>query len=89
MFLVFTVVRTFFSDNAICYFSLFSVLSSCCWLFFYYQRQDLKGEQIKRNAFTLCVIHRSINAALIDYKKRMCGTNVTNYEKTYNVLAKG
>ena len=58
-------------------------------LFYFFQRQVLKGEQIKRNAFTLCVIHRSINAALVDYKKRMCGTNVTNYEKTYNVLAKG
>ena len=50
----------------------------------------MKGEQVNRNVYTLCVIHRSINAALIDYKKRMCDSyNATNYDKTYNVLSKG
>ena len=38
------------------------------------EKQDMskKSIQIKRNAYTLCVIHRSINAAMIDYKQRMC-----------------
>ena len=42
--------------------------------------------QGKRNAFALCVLHRSLNAALIDYKKRMCaGNEKVNYDKTINV----
>jgi peptidyl serine alpha-galactosyltransferase len=54
------------------------------------QRQDLGAKQVKRNAYVLCVIHRSLNSALKYYKERMCaGGNSTNYEKTYNALPQG
>lgn len=43
--------------------------------------------EAKRNAFMINVIHRTINAALIDFKQRKCheSGNVTNYEKNYIV----
>ena len=48
--------------------------------------EKLGPKAVKRNAFAICVIHRSINAAVIDYKKRMCGENdIINMEKTVNV----
>mmetsp|Transcript_26662 Transcript_26662/g.25531 ORF Transcript_26662/g.25531 Transcript_26662/m.25531 type:complete len:485 (+) Transcript_26662:154-1608(+) len=54
------------------------------------EKLPLSVRQIKRNAYTICVIHRSINAALVDYKTRMCGpTNTTSYEKTMNILSQG
>lgn len=42
--------------------------------------------QVKRSAFVLCVIHTALNAALLDYKTRMCKnfTN-TNFDKSLNV----
>jgi peptidyl serine alpha-galactosyltransferase len=43
--------------------------------------------QAKRNAFMVCAIHRAVNSALIDYKQRMCGHNITNYDKLINVLS--
>jgi len=50
------------------------------------KRETLGPKQAKRHAFSLCVIHRSINAALMDYKRRMCGPgDTTSYEKTLNV----
>lgn len=40
----------------------------------------------KRNAFTLCVIYRAVNAALLDYKQKMCtGSTTVNYERNINV----
>lgn len=54
------------------------------------KRESLSNRQVKRNSFMLCVIYNSINAAVIDFKKRMCGpTNSTSYDKTINVLKKG
>lgn len=55
------------------------------------QNEKLSAKQVKRNAFTLCVVHRSINAALVDFKLRMCdpATQVVNYNKTVNVLPHG
>jgi peptidyl serine alpha-galactosyltransferase len=42
--------------------------------------------EVKRSSFVLCVIHTAINAALLDYKTRMCqNVSNTNYEKTINV----
>eukprot|EP01041_Mallomonas_annulata_P000783 gene783-1510_t len=42
--------------------------------------------QGRRNAFMICVLHRSINAAITDYKQRMCRDNAnTNYSKTVNL----
>jgi hypothetical protein len=50
------------------------------------QREPLSKRQAKRNAFVLCVLHRSINAAAVDYKKRMCTEEDTiNYDKVVNV----
>jgi hypothetical protein len=51
------------------------------------QRDEMGRLQLKRNAFAVCVVHRSINAALIDYKKRMCDPSkeFVNYNKTYIV----
>jgi hypothetical protein len=47
--------------------------------------------QLKRNSFALCIVHRSINAALTDYKKRMCDPSkeFVNYNKTDIVHRKG
>jgi len=40
----------------------------------------------KRNAFMLCTIHRAINAALVDYKQRMCTNGeFINHNKTINL----
>jgi peptidyl serine alpha-galactosyltransferase len=46
------------------------------------KKEELSVKQVKRNAYVLCVAYRSINAALKDYKERMCGSNVTNFSKT-------
>mmetsp|Transcript_3116 Transcript_3116/g.4807 ORF Transcript_3116/g.4807 Transcript_3116/m.4807 type:complete len:502 (-) Transcript_3116:106-1611(-) len=42
--------------------------------------------QVRRSAFVLCVLHSALNAALTDYKEKMC-TNTThaNYDKSTNV----
>jgi hypothetical protein len=45
------------------------------------KKEDLKPIAVKRHAFALCVLHRSINAALEDYKNRMCGADA-NREKS-------
>lgn len=42
-----------------------------------------KAVQVKRHAFTVCVIFTAINAAITDYKAKMCKGNV-NWEKTLN-----
>jgi hypothetical protein len=48
------------------------------------EKTKLNKLQAKRNGYALCVIHRSMNAAMIDYKTRMCGgNNATSYEKKY------
>jgi len=41
--------------------------------------------QAKRHAFMICQTHRGLNAAAIDYKKRMCGPDA-NYEKTIDLV---
>lgn len=53
------------------------------------QRESIGPVQGKRNAFSLCTLHRSVNAALADYKRRMCGpNNATSTHKTINVANK-
>lgn len=47
-------------------------------------REDLKKVQVKRNAFALCIIHRSINAAVLHYRNIMCPVPF-NTDKTVNV----
>lgn len=42
--------------------------------------------EVRRSAFVLSVLHNSLNAALLDYKQRMCQNNPnTNYSKTLNI----
>ena len=50
------------------------------------KKQKMTRLQAKRNAFMICTTHRAINAALIDYKKRMCGDKKANYEKTVDLV---
>ena len=50
------------------------------------RKQRMTRVQAKRNAFMICTTHRAINAALIDYKKRMCGDSKANYEKTVDLV---
>eukprot|EP00605_Chrysophyceae_sp_TOSAG23-4_P000807 GSChrysophyteH1.ASY1.ANO1.897.1 assembled CDS len=71
---------------------MMSELPADLYLSEYQIKQDekvkFKGpKQAKRHAFSLCVLHRSINAALIDYKKHMCPNDGAdaNYEKKFNV----
>ncbi|CAE7489782.1 unnamed protein product, partial [Symbiodinium microadriaticum] len=46
----------------------------------------MSRKQVRRSAFVLCVIHTAMNAALLDYKSRMCtNSSSINYEKTVNV----
>lgn len=50
------------------------------------QKEDLNKVQVKRNAFALCLIHRSINAALLHYKQIMCSASEpVNTKKLINV----
>lgn len=50
------------------------------------KREPQDRKQGKRHAFSLCILHRSINAALVDFKRRMCGPeNATSYLKSINV----
>ena len=44
--------------------------------------------QAKRNAFMLCTIHSALNAAMVDYKTRMCDENYdsVNYNRSINVV---
>ena len=52
------------------------------------EKVEFKGpKQAKRHAFALNVLHHSINAALVDYKQRMCPNQGrdANYDKTLNV----
>ena len=53
------------------------------------EREKFKeARKEKRSAFSICIAHRSINAALQDYKSKMCGIalqNVTNFDKTLTV----
>lgn len=53
------------------------------------QIEKMNKKNVKRNAYMICVIHRSINAALTDYKKRMCEGQEINLEKTILVLPHG
>lgn len=40
------------------------------------QREELKAaRKTKRSAFALCILHRSINAALIDFKAKYCNSS--------------
>lgn len=43
-------------------------------------------QEVRRSAFVLSVLHNSLNAALYDFKKKMCQNNPnTNYNKTLNI----
>lgn len=47
------------------------------------KKEPLGEKQVKRNAYMLCTVYRSINAAIVDYKQRMCQDNHnTSYAKT-------
>ncbi len=47
----------------------------------------MNDRQKKRNAFMLCVLHRALNAALEDFKRRMClGASFVNFNHSLNVL---
>ena len=48
-------------------------------------KEELKPVMAKRHAFALCVLHRSINAALSDYKDKMCGPDA-NREKSLVIV---
>lgn len=48
-------------------------------------KEALKPVMAKRHAFALCVLHRSINAAISDYKDRMCGPEA-NREKSLVIV---
>ena len=39
--------------------------------------------QAKRNAFMLCTIHSALNAAMYDYKRRMCDDDNDNINYNY------
>lgn len=51
------------------------------------KRESVSPMLIKRNAFVICTLHRAINAAALDYKRRMCDAKgiPANYEKMVNV----
>lgn len=49
----------------------------------------MKPLSAKRNAYMICVLHRVINSALADYKKKMCEPEDINSEKTFIVMAHG
>jgi len=51
------------------------------------KREQISSLTAKRNAFTICTLHRAINAAAVDFKKRMCDAKgiPANYEKSVNV----
>lgn len=42
--------------------------------------------RVTRDVFILCIAYRSLNAALIDYKQRMCDAQSTNYEKSASAV---
>eukprot|EP01042_Synura_sphagnicola_P001000 gene1000-1128_t len=46
----------------------------------------LSKQSAKRNAFMLCVLHRSVNAAALDFKQRMCSGNNATVTKSINLL---
>ncbi len=48
-------------------------------------KEQLRPVMAKRHAFALCILHRSINAALSDYKDRMCGADA-NREKSLVIV---
>jgi len=45
-------------------------------------------KQAKRHAFALGVVHRAINAAILDFKTKMCKGQKTSYVKDINVAGK-
>ena len=49
-------------------------------------KEDLNKQMAKRNAFMICTIQRTINAAVEDYKQRMCSPAEIRSNKTLNVL---
>jgi hypothetical protein len=52
-----------------------------------FQIIKLGKTEARRNAFMLCIIHRSLNAAILDYKKRTCGPDkFINQNKTLNIV---
>lgn len=55
------------------------------WAYKKGERIDMQARKLKRNAFAICVMHRSINAALIDFKQRMCAGQPTNFTKSHQV----
>ena len=55
------------------------------------QKEPLKPLQAQRNAFMLCVLHRSFNSALEDFKNRMCtdvDVSKVNRKHSINLVGK-
>ena len=58
------------------------------------EKMRLSPEQARRNTFALCTVYQAINAAVLDYKQRMCGPDETglapsanmNLKRTINVV---
>jgi hypothetical protein len=42
--------------------------------------------RITRDVFVLCIVYRSLNSALIDYKQRMCDARSANYDKSASAV---
>jgi len=66
-----------------------SNLSSIDWQIKNGEKVPLNKKMATRNSFMLCVLHRSINAALLDFKTRHCKDKPANYNKEIVVLKKG
>ena len=52
------------------------------------QRANMTREQSRRNAFMLSIIYQSVNAAVVYYRKQVCGhteSDVATYERTLNL----
>jgi len=48
------------------------------------QKEHQSPRQTKRNAFMICTAYRAMNAALLDFKTRVCGPEA-NVQKTINI----
>jgi hypothetical protein len=64
-------------------------MSKLCSMTPLQQIEKMSKKHVKRNAYMICVIHRSLNAALTDYKTRMCEGHEVNLEKSIVVLPHG
>ena len=72
------------------FFTIYFIILNYFFFLLIKQRESMKPKVAKRNAYMICVIHRVINSALADYKKKMCGNDEDiNLEKSLIVMAHG